>query len=479
MSIDLSLEEDRVFKVIGKAAQEMKMPAYAIGGFVRDKILGRPSNDIDVMCVGSGIELAREVAATFSPPMKVAIFKNFGTAKLQPSSKHKDFKDFDIEFVGARKESYRKDSRNPVVEDGSFQDDLDRRDFTINTLAIDLNSGGFNEVLDTFNGVKDLNDRIIRTPKDPNVAFIDDPLRMLRAIRFAATLDFTIEQKTFDSIKENKERIEIVSQERITDEVNKILSSNVPSQGFLLLFESGLLDIILPELSALRGVERVNNISHKDNFYHTLKVVDNISDKSTDLWLRWAALLHDIAKPRTKRFDEKLGWTFHGHEIIGSHMVTKIFKRMKLPLNEHMKLVKKLVHLHLRPISLTDDNTTDSGIRRLLFDGGDDIEKLLLLCEADITSKDKTKIDKYLKNFEKVRKQLKEVEEKDRIRNWQPPISGKMIMKIFDIPPSEKIGYLKNAIKNAILDGDIENSYDEALKLLLEKAKELGLKKNK
>jgi tRNA nucleotidyltransferase/poly(A) polymerase len=474
--INFSDDEQRLFKLISGAASELGYPCYLIGGYVRDRLLERTSKDIDIVCVGHGIDLARATASKFEPPLHTAVFKNFGTAKLKPDPEHDVLQGYDIEFVGARKESYDRGSRKPVVENGTLQEDLDRRDFTINTLAISLNGDDFGSLLDTFDGIKDLEAGIIRTPLDPHKAFSDDPLRMIRAIRFAATLGFTIDNPTLMAIKEMKDRIEIVSQERITDELNKMIMADTPSIGFELLFDTGLLAIIFPEMTELYGVETRDNIGHKDNFYHTLKVLDNLCEVSDDLWLRWSAILHDIAKPPTKRFEKGHGWTFHGHEVVGSRMVPKIFKRLKLPLNDKMKFVQKMVMLHLRPISLTSKQVTDSGVRRLLFDAGDDTDKLMQLAEADITSKDDRKVQRYLKNFKIVREKMIEVEEKDRIRNWQPPISGEEIMKIFDLSPSREVGVLKNEIKNAILDGVIGNDYDEAYDLLVSKAKELGIK---
>jgi putative nucleotidyltransferase with HDIG domain len=487
MDIQCSERELFVFRKIGLAAAALNMPCYIIGGFVRDKILGRDTKDADIVCVGDGIDLAHKVADRFQPRPYVSFFKNFGTAQIKinfaahhgVASNNADKPNgelFEIEFVGARKESYRYHSRNPLVMAGTLEDDQARRDFTINALAISLNESDFGKLIDPFNGVKDLQRKIIQTPGDPLQTFSDDPLRMLRAIRFAAQLAFTIEPKTLAAIHEDAQRSKILSQERITDELNKIILTKKPSVGFDLLYQTGLLHFIFPKMVDLAGAENVEGVGHKDNFYHTLQVLDNISIYSEDLWLRWAAILHDIGKPATKKFDKDHGWTFHGHEVIGGRMVPKIFDKFKLPMNEKMRFVRKLVELHLRPISLTKDNITDSAIRRLLFDAGDDLEALMTLCEADITSKNKQKVKRYLENFEWVRKRLKEVEEKDRIRNWQPPITGEMIMEEFGLKPSKKVGDLKTLIREAILDGEIENSFEAAHAFMLRKAEELNLK---
>jgi putative nucleotidyltransferase with HDIG domain len=468
MQIELTPYEIQVLQKIGRVAARMGVPAYAIGGFVRDKILGRPVKDIDIVCVGSGIELARKVRKAHFPDAPWSYFKNFGTAMIK-------LPDLEIEFVGARKESYRKDSRKPIVEDGTLEDDQNRRDFTINAMAISIAEKDFGRLIDPFNGLLDLEQEIIRTPARPQTTFSDDPLRMMRAIRFATQLEFSIEQNTYEGICEMHERIGIVSQERITDELNRIILARQPSIGFKLLFNTHLLHTIFPEMVKLQGVERVGRFAHKDNFYHTLKVLDNTADRTDDLWLRWAAILHDIAKPATKRFEKGHGWTFHGHEVVGARMVPKIFRKLKLPLNERMKYVEKMVLLHLRPISLTRDNITDSAIRRLLFDAGDDLEDLLMLCEADITSKNAEKVIRYTRNLKLVKTKIEEVEERDRIRNWQPPITGEIIMETFGIRPSREVGLIKNAIKDAILDGVIRNDYDEAYAFMLDKGAELGL----
>ena len=468
MYIHCSDQELVLLKKIAEAAEALDVPCYLIGGFVRDKIIGRPTKDIDIVCLGDGIELANEVSKHFKPKPFVSFFKNFGTAQIKLA-------DIDIEFVGARKESYQLDSRNPVVLAGTLADDQNRRDFTINALAISLNKADYGELIDPFNGISDLGNKVLQTPLDPHITFSDDPLRMMRAIRFATQLNFLIEEKAFTAIQQNAERIKIVSGERIADELNKILSCKKPSIGFDLLYKSGLLKIIFPQMVDLAGAEYIDGKGHKDNFYHTLQVVDNICELTDDLWLRWAAVLHDIAKPVTKKFEVGHGWTFHGHEVLGGRMVPKIFTQLKLPQNEKMKFVRKLVELHLRPISLTKDNITDAAIRRLLFDAGEDFDALMLLCSADITSKNKQKVKRFLENFEMVKIRCAEVEASDQLRNWQPPITGEMIMERFNLPPGKTIGDLKNAIREAILDGVIPNNYDAALDFMLKKASELGL----
>jgi poly(A) polymerase len=456
-----------IFPVVGKVADKLNIEAYVVGGYVRDLILNRPSKDIDFVCVGSGIGLAQEVAKALGPNVHVNIYKNFGTAQIP-------YDGMDFEFVGARKESYRQESRKPIVEDGTLDDDQKRRDFTMNALAISLNAKTFGELIDPFGGQEDMRKKIIRTPLDPIITFSDDPLRMMRAIRFASQLNYDIEADTYEAIVSQAERLKIVSQERITDELNKIIMSPVPSYGFKLLFHSKLLHLFFPELVALHGVEYIGNKAHKDNFFHTLQVMDNVSKMSDDLWLRWAAILHDIAKPATKRFDKDHGWTFHGHEDRGARMTPNIFRRLKLPMNEKMEFVQNLVRLHLRPIPLAKE-VTDSAIRRLLFDAGDDIDALMKLCRADITSKNMDKVGRFLKNFDLVEEKIAEVEQKDHIRNFQPPITGDEIMKMYDLPPGRIIGDLKEQIKEAILEGEIRNDRDEAMTLLIRLAKEKGL----
>ncbi len=462
-----------VFELIASVAREMGVDAYVIGGYVRDRIMGRDTGDIDILVIGSGIELARQVAARMGEGKQVSYFKNFGTAMLR----HKGEEPLILEFVGARKESYSRNSRKPVVEDGSLEDDQRRRDFTINAMALSLQKDEYGMLLDPFDGIGDIRRRLIRTPLDPVITYSDDPLRMMRAIRFAAQLDFSVERDSFVAIRQNRERLNIVSMERISDELNKIIMTQKPSIGFLLLDKAGLLQMIFPQFVALKGAETHDGKGHKDNFFHTLEVLDKLAEKSDDLWLRWAAILHDIAKPLTKRFDPRAGWTFHSHEFVGAKMVPAIFRQLKLPMNEKMRFVQKMVLLHLRPIVLAQETITDSAIRRLLFEAGDDIDKLMTLCEADITSKNRSRVRKYLGNFALVRKKLVEVEEKDRLRNFQPPIPGELIMETFGIEPCRQVGIIKNAIKDAILDGIISNDYAEAYDFMLEKGKELGLEK--
>ena len=463
--------ENKIFNIISQAAKELNLESYVIGGFVRDILLERNhKKDIDIVAVGSGIELALKVSELLPNKPKVQVFKNYGTAMLR-------YKEMDIEFVGARKESYTHDSRNPLVEDGTLKDDQERRDFTINAMAFSLNSENFGDLVDPFNGVSDLENKILKTPLNPDITYSDDPLRMMRAIRFATQLNFEIERESLASITKNKDRIAIISGERIVDELNKILSAEKPSIGFLHLFKTGLLDIILPELTALNNVEEVEGHTHKNNFYHTLEVVDNICPNTDDVWLRWSALLHDIGKAPTKKFNKKQGWTFHGHEFLGGKMVKKIFERLHMPLNQKMKFVQKMVMMSSRPIVLAEDIVTDSAVRRLVFDAGEDVENLMTLCEADITTKNSKKFQKYHNNFKIVRLKIVEVEEKDRVRVFQPPISGEEIMELFALKPCREIGMLKEAVKEAILEGEIPNEYQPALDFVMKRAAKLGLKK--
>ena len=464
--------ENKIFKIISQAAQDLQLECYVIGGFVRDILLDRNhKKDIDIVAVGSGIELALKVSELLPNQPKVQVFKNYGTAMLR-------YKEMDIEFVGARKESYTHDSRNPIVENGTLKDDQERRDFTINAMAFSLNSDDFGALVDPFNGVADLENKILKTPLNPDITYSDDPLRMMRAIRFASQLHFEIEQESIASITKNAARISIISGERIVEELNKILSSEKPSIGFLHLFQTGLLDIILPELTALNNVEEVEGHTHKNNFYHTLEVVDNICPNTEDVWLRWAALLHDIGKAPTKKFNKKQGWTFHGHEFLGGKMAKKIFERLHMPLNQKMKFVQKMVMMSSRPIVIAEEIVTDSAVRRLVFDAGEDIENLMILCEADITTKNSKKFQKYHNNFKIVRQKIVEVEEKDRVRVFQPPISGEEIMELFGLKPGREIGVLKEAVKEAILEGEIPNEYETAKEFVLKRAEKMGLKNN-
>ncbi|RZJ29625.1 MAG: HD domain-containing protein [Flavobacterium sp.] len=461
--------DNKIFEIISKASAESGVDSYVIGGFVRDLILGRGhKKDIDIVAVGSGIDLALKVSELLPNKPKVQVFKNYGTAMLR-------YKETDIEFVGARKESYQSESRNPVVENGTLEDDQNRRDFTINALALSLNPANYGDLLDPFEGLSDLEHKIIKTPLDPDVTYSDDPLRMMRAIRFAAQLKFNIEKHSLESIAKNKERIKIISGERIVEELNKILETPKPSIGFLLLYQTGLLEIILPELTALNQVEEIEGHTHKNNFYHTLEVVDNICPNTDDIWLRWSALLHDIGKAPTKRFDKKVGWTFHGHEFLGGKMVKKIFERLHMPLNNKLKFVQKMVMMSSRPIILAQDMVTDSAVRRLVFDAGEDVENLMTLCEADITTKNPKKFKKYHDNFTVVRNKIVEVEQRDHVRNFQPPVTGEEIMEIFNLKPSREIGILKEAIKEAILEGEIPNDYAAAYDFMMKRAKKLGL----
>lgn len=501
MQINLTSFDSFIFKKIAAAAEELGVETYAVGGFVRDKILDRTTKDLDIVCIGDGIKLAEAVAEKFNPKPQVSFFKNFGTAQIKVKTENRETKNvkrklneeqetrneknekqetrneefFEIEFVGARKESYRSDSRKPTIEIGTLSDDQNRRDFTINALAISLNKNNYGELVDPFNGVNDIELQTIQTPLDPDITFSDDPLRMMRAIRFATQLNFSINQETFESIAKNADRIKIISQERITDELNKIMMSDKPSIGWDLLSKSGLLQIIFPQMMALHGAEHIDGLGHKDNFYHTLQVLDNICPNTQNLWLRWAALLHDIGKPATKRFEQGHGFTFHGHEVVGARMTPKIFAKLKLPMNEKMKYVQKLVELHLRPISVTKENITDSAIRRLLFDAGEDIDDLLTLCKADITSKNKFKVKRFLNNFDFVQERMKIVEAADNLRNWQPPISGELIMQTFGLAPEKRVGIIKDAIREAILDGAVKSDYESAYQCMLETAAAIGI----
>lgn len=468
MNLKSRLEEHEIFAKVGAASSRLGIKSYVVGGYVRDLILNRPSKDIDFTCVGSGISLAQEVAKSFEQHVPLSVFKNFGTAMLK-------LDDWELEFVGARKESYRLESRKPIVEDGTLEEDLERRDFTINAMAISLNSEDYGELIDPFEGLGDIRRKIIKTPLEPGITFSDDPLRMLRAVRFAAQLNFDIDADTFFALSENAPRLQIISAERIIDELNKIVMTPKPSYGFKLLFAAKLLHEFFPEMVELQGVDSVDDKSHKDNFYHTLQVLDNVCQVTDNLWLRWAAIMHDIAKPATKRFNPKVGWTFHGHEDKGARMTPAIFRRMKLPMDDRMKYVQKLVRLHLRPIALVKDEVTDSALRRLLFDAGDDIDDLMKLCRADITSKNNKKVQRYLENFDKVDEKLKEVEEKDQVRNFQPPVSGEEIMETFGLSPSKIIGEIKEEIKEAILEGKIQNNPEAARQLMLEIARTKGI----
>ena len=468
MNYSQHIRSNYILNLIGEAAD--KVETYVVGGYVRDLVMGKESKDIDVVCVGSGIDLAKKVVSLLPGKTQINIFKNFGTAQIK-------FSNQDIEFVGARKESYRSDSRKPIVEDGSLEDDQKRRDFTINALAICLNDDRIGELIDPFDGIKDIKRKIIKTPLEPSITFSDDPLRIMRAFRFSAQLNFDIDAVTFEAIKSNAERLQIVSQERITDELNKLISSPNPGYGFNLMFHAGVLNLVFPEMANLHGVSTIEGKGHKDNFFHTIKVLENTAKKSDNLWLRWSAILHDIAKPKTQRFDKKSGWTFHGHEELGARMVPKIFRKLKLPLNEKMKYVQKLVRLHLRPIALVSDQITDSALRRLLFEAGDALDDLMTLCRADITSKNNIKVARYLNNFDKVEQKLKEIEGSDHIKNFQPPVSGEQIMEYFSISPSKLVGEIKEEIKEAILEGKIGNKFEEAFELMKEIGNKKGLKK--
>ncbi len=468
MIINATKEEQQIFSLVQEAAESLGYPTYLVGGYVRDKLLARPTTDVDIVCVGDGIALAEEVAARLWPVPRVTVYQRFGTAMLKYGQSQ-------IEFVGARKESYRSDSRKPWVQSGTLEDDQNRRDFTVNALAVSLNAHDYGQIIDPFNGLRHLEEKLLKTPLEPGKTFSDDPLRMMRAIRFSAQLGFEIEHETLAAIGSYRNRIQIVSQERITAELAKIMETSTPSHGFKHLFDSGLLDIVFPEIAALAGVDVVNGIGHKDNFYHTLEVLDRLCMRSDHIWLRWAALLHDVAKPATKRFHDTLGWTFHGHDALGAAMVPRIFRKLKLPMDHKMKYVQKLVRLHLRPISLTTEEITESAVRRLLFDAGEDLEDLMLLCQADITSKNKEKVSRYLSNYERLRHSLAEIEAKDRLRAWQPPISGEMIMQAFGLSPGREVGEIKTAIREAILDGKIDNTYDSAWSLMVETGEAMGL----
>jgi poly(A) polymerase len=462
------LLDKKIFHLISEVADSMQLECYVVGGYVRDLFLERPSKDIDVVTVGSGIVLAKALAEKLGRGAHLSVFANFGTAQVK-------YHGLEVEFVGARRESYNRGSRKPIVEDGTLEDDQNRRDFTINALAVCLNKERFGELVDPFDGVYDMEDRLIRTPLDPDITFSDDPLRMMRCVRFATQLNFHIDEETFEALERNKERISIISKERIADELNKIMMTATPSKGFVELARCGLLPLIFPELAAMEGVTKMNGRAHKDNFYHTLEVLDNVCAKSDNLWLRWAALLHDIGKPRTKRYDPSIGWTFHNHNFIGAKMIPEIFRKMKLPMNEKMKYVQKLVELHMRPIVIADEEVTDSAVRRLLFEAGDDIEELMLLCEADITSKNAMRKQKFLDNFRLVREKLVDLEERDRVRNFQPPVTGEEIMEVFGLQPCREVGSLKSAIKDAILDGVVPNEHDAAYEFMLKRAKKMGL----
>ena len=468
MIFQIQLHERQIFKTISETAAELGFPTYVIGGYVRDRMLSRPSKDMDIVCIGSGIQLAEAVAAKMHPMPKVVVFQRFGTAMFR-------CKDIEIEFVGARRESYRSDSRKPSVEEGSLEDDQNRRDFTINALAVSLNEENFGEMIDPFNGIKDLEGKVIQTPLEAGKTFSDDPLRMLRAVRFATQLGFKIENNTLKALSTYKDRIKIISKERIISELEKIMKTPTPSVGLKILFETGLLKLIFPEMDALKGAETREGIGHKDNFYHTLQVIDNICRKTDNIWLRWAALFHDIGKPATKRWEENEGWTFHGHQDLGAAMLPRLFRNLGLPVDDRLKYVQKIVKLHHRPVALTKEEITDSAIRRLLFDAGDELEDLFTLCEADITSKQPERVKRYLAHYQIVKQRCIEVEEKDKIRNWQPPITGELIMETFNIPPSREVGIIKTAIREAMLDGDIPNDYDAAFQMMLEEGRKLGL----